>query len=660
MLTAETVVDRLVPREPRMSPDGRWVVYVVAPVGRAGEHPVSGLWVAPADGSAPARELAGGPAEHRAPRWAADSGSVFFLSDRDDRGTAQLYRIDLAGGSPERLTQCSAGISDHAPLPDSESVVVIAPDAAERAADPRVRVVRPRADRPVSSLPSAASPAGGPEARLDRRATGTGSDRPRSGAAETGADRPDTPGADGRPSPVWDTQARPDRLWLLDLTTATLRPLGTLGDRHVQEVAVRPDGEALAVFTWSCADREPGVFEPGRHVVDPGTGATRDLGAPALEAADPVWWHDGTAWHLAYLGLTPPGLIGGAAVFDGDENLTEGMTICPAGLVQVDDGLPLALFAEGLDTTVRRLDTTFTEVARVHGTSLTASRDGRVIAVVASTGTEPDEVHAGPPDDLRRVSRIAPEGTWGTQHRLQYRAADGLALDGILVLPPGRSKTDGPFPLVTLAHGGPTDRYADRFHLGWYPSGQWLAAAGFAVFLPNPRGSTGHGHAFAASVAGDVGGAEFTDLLTGIDLLVRDGIADETRLGIGGGSHGGFLAAWAVTQTDRFAAAVVLAGVIDWPLLAATGEHSRFEAALGGIENSPLTHAHRIRTPVLILHGEDDTNVPLSQAELLHRALADREHEFVVYPREGHSFRERGHQIDVLNRSRAWFSHLLA
>jgi dipeptidyl aminopeptidase/acylaminoacyl peptidase len=624
VLTAETVVDRLVPREPRMSPDGRWVVYVVAPVGRAGEHPVSGLWLAPADGSAPARELAGGPAEHRAPRWAADSGSVFFLSDRDERGTAQLYRIDLAGGSPERLTEWSAGISDHAPLPGSESVVVIAPDAADRTADPRVRVVRPRTDE----------------------------SGPRPASADTRHDHPS-------PSPVWDTQARPDRLWLLDLTTATLRPLGTLGDRHVQEVAVRPDGEALAVFTWSCADREPGVFEPGRHVVDPGTGATRDLGTPALEAADPVWWHDGTAWHLAYLGLTSPGLIGGAAVFDGDENLTEGMAICPTGLVQVDDGLPLALFAEGLDTTVRRLDKTFTEAARVHGTSLTASRDGRMIAVVASTGTEPDEVHAGPPRDLRRVSRIAPEGTWGTQHRLHYQAADGLDLDGILILPPGKSKTDGPFPLVTLAHGGPTDRYADRFHLGWYPSGQWLAAAGFAVFLPNPRGSTGHGHAFAASVAGDVGGAEFTDLLTGIDLLVQDGIADETRLGIGGGSHGGFLAAWAVTQTDRFAAAVVLAGVIDWPLLSATGEHSRFEAALGGIENSPITHAHRIRTPVLILHGEDDTNVPLSQAELLHRALADREHEFVVYPREGHSFRERGHQIDVLNRSRAWFSHLL-
>lgn len=605
-LTAEDVVDRVVPRDPRISPDGRWVVYVTAPVGRVDRFPVSGLWLAPVDGSVPARELAAGVAENHSPRWAADSGAVFFLSDRDERGTAQLYRIGLDGGDPERLTDRTAGVSGHVPLPGSTSVVVIGPDAEDRAGDPRVRSVRPGSAR------------------------------------------------------VRDTRARPDRLFLLDVLTTTIRLLGTLGDRHVREVAARPDGKALAVLTWSCADREPGVFEPGLHLVDPGTGVTEDLATPALEAFSPAWWLDGTEWHLAYLGLTPPGLIGGTAIFDGTGNRTEGLEICPVELVQVDDGPPLALFAEGLDTTIRRLDAAFKVVAQVHGTSLTASRDGRSIALVASTGTEPDEIHAGPPHDLTRLSRAVPDRTWGTQHRLNYRAPDGLDLDGLLILPPGKTKVDGPFPLVTLVHGGPYDRYADRFHLGWYPSGQWLAAAGFAVFHPNARGGLGHGHAFAASVAGDVGGAEFTDVLAGIDLLVEDGVADESRLGIGGWSHGGFFAAWAVTQTDRFAAAVVGAGVIDWPLLAATGEHSRFEAALGGAENSPITHAAKIDTPVLILHGEDDTNVPLSQAELLHCALGEKHHEFVVYPREGHSIRERGHQIDVLNRSRAWFSHLLA
>ncbi|MFJ7214502.1 S9 family peptidase [Amycolatopsis sp. NPDC098790] len=638
MLTAETVVDREVPRDPRISPDGRWVVYVTAPVGRAGEYPVSRLWLVPSDGSAEPRELAAGvAAENHAPRWAVDSGSVFFLSDRAERGTARLYRIGLEGGDPEQLGDWPAGVSGHVPLP--ESVVVIAPDPEERPADPRVRVVR--------------AAAGGRGERQEGSLAGRREGHPGEPAGRATEPRPDPPAR-------WDTEARPDRLWLLDLCTATVKPLGDLGRRHVREVAVRPDFATLAVLTWSCADREPGLFEPGLHFVDLATGETRDQPTPPLEASHPAWWHDGTEWHLAHLGLTPPGLIGGTAVFDNGVNLTAGLTSCPTELVQVADGPPLALFAEGLDTTVRRLDTALTTVAEVQGTSLTASHDGETIALVRSAGAEPEEVHAGPPHDLVRLTRTAPDHGWATQHRLAYRAPDGLDLDGLLVLPPGKTGNDGPFPLVTLVHGGPYDRYADTFQLGWFRCGQWLAAAGFAVFLPNPRGSLGHGHAFAASVAGDVGGAEFTDLLTGIDLLVEAGVADEDRLGIGGGSHGGFVAAWAVTRTDRFKAAVVNAGVVDWPLLAATGENGRFELALGGRENSPITHADRIATPVLILHGEDDTNVPLSQAELLHHALGDRPHEFVVYPREGHSLRERGHQLDFLHRVRAWFSDLLA
>ncbi|MGK3202330.1 S9 family peptidase [Amycolatopsis sp. MEPSY49] len=659
MLNAEIVVDRKVPHEPRISPDGRWVVHWTAPVGRAGKHPVTELWLAPSDGSAAPRELAAGvAADNHAPRWAPDSGSVFFLSDRAERGTAQLYRIGLDGGEPERLGDWPAGISGQVPLPGS--VVVIAPDPGERPGDPRVRTVPwtaeadGRRDRPGGPRVPAAADAGG------------GGAQP-AGEREARTDPPGgrDPGAGREPPGRWDTAERPDRLWLLDLRTCAVKPLGDLGRRHVREVAARPDGTTLAVLTWSCADREPGLFEPGLHFVDVATGEVHDQATPALEASDPAWWHDGTGWHLAYLGLTPPGLIGGTAVFDNGENLTAGLDVCPIELTQVDAGPPLALFADGLDTTIRRLDPggkTFTELRRATGDLQELSAGGGRIAVVGSTATEPESVHCGPPGGpLVRLGEPRPSGIrWGTQERLSYRAEDGLELDGLLVLPPGRTRADGPFPLITLVHGGPYDRYADGFQLGWFRSGQWLAAAGFAVFLPNPRGGLGHGHAFAASVAGDVGGAEFTDLLTGIDLLVEAGVADGDRLGIGGGSHGGFMAAWAVAHTDRFRAAVVLAGVIDWPLLAATGEHSRFEAALGGRENSPITHAHRIRTPVLILHGEDDTNVPLSQADLLHHALGDRPHEFVVYPREGHSIRERDHQLDVLNRSRAWFSDLLA
>jgi dipeptidyl aminopeptidase/acylaminoacyl peptidase len=195
------------------------------------------------------------------------------------------------------------------------------------------------------------------------------------------------------------------------------------------------------------------------------------------------------------------------------------------------------------------------------------------------------------------------------------------------------------------------------------------------VFLPNPRGSQGRGHAFAAAVAGAVGGAEWTDITDGIDMLVAQGVADPDRLGIGGGSHGGFMAAWAVGQTDRFKAAVMLAGISDWSIQTAAGDQgAALEAALSGSTGwegpgphphdrvSPVSYASRVRTPVLIIHGQEDTNVPVSQAVQFHRALRNFgvEHELVVYPREGHMINERAHRLDLLHRTRAWFDRWLA
>ncbi len=308
--------------------------------------------------------------------------------------------------------------------------------------------------------------------------------------------------------------------------------------------------------------------------------------------------------------------------------------------------------------------------------ALSASDGATAIAVLASTGYAPRDVRAGPPDGLIRISDTRPELrriAWGTRERLSWRASDGLELDGVLILPPGRGRADGPFPLVMTIHGGPYGRWADELMLSWVAWGQWLAAAGFAVFCPNPRGGQGHGPAFAAMVDHAVGQGEWTDILAGLDALVAGGVADPARLGIAGWSHGGFMAAWAVTQTGRFRAAVMGAGVADWAMQVGVGEFGRTEAGLGGSfgwegpgphlhdQLSPISYAAKVTAPVLILHGENDTNVPVGQALYFHRALTQfgTEHELVIYPRENHSFTERAHQIDVLERTRTWFTRWL-
>lgn len=414
-LTAELLVDGARLLDTVISPDGRLVAYLIsAPDGKRGR--LRTLWVAPADASSLSARLTAGPALAGAPRWAPDSASLVFVSDR------QLHRIGLGGGEAEALTSWRGEIAGHLPLAGGRLIAVIATDE--------------------------------PDEEDERRK------------------------AEGDDAIVWGQDVPPNRLRLLDLAQPGLTLVGGLGDRHVVEVVQRPDGGPLAVISWACPQDEPGAFTAMLHVVDLDTGNVRDLGRIGLDARSPAWWNDGRHWHLAHLAVTPPGLIGGMAVFDAavpaegaageHRHLTAGLPVCPAELVQVADGPPLALFADGLDTVVYRLDPAAQRFRREsarpgHIDMLTASDSGTMIAVRASTAYQPKDVHAGPPGGpLVRLSDTRPEAReirWGTQERLSYQACDGLELDGLLVLPPGRGRAMSArpwWPARSAPTSGPT------------------------------------------------------------------------------------------------------------------------------------------------------------------------------------------------------------
>ena len=217
---------------------------------------------------------------------------------------------------------------------------------------------------------------------------------------------------------------------------------------------------------------------------------------------------------------------------------------------------------------------------------------------------------------------------------------------------------------LVLLHGGP---YAARYSLGFQSTPQYFAAHGYQVFMPNFRSSGGYGTAFMLRKRADWGGQDWQDVMTGVDSLVKWKLADPGRLAVYGGSYGGYLSAWAITQTNRFDAACVIAGAVDLGAHFGQSDIHKYRAydfegppwktPQSWTRSSPITYIEKAKTPTLILIGESDPRVPYPQGQELYAALTTLKVPvaFVHYPREGHGLREPRHRADQLMRMLAWF-----
>jgi dipeptidyl aminopeptidase/acylaminoacyl peptidase len=298
--------------------------------------------------------------------------------------------------------------------------------------------------------------------------------------------------------------------------------------------------------------------------------------------------------------------------------------------------------------------------------------DGRVVVVrndydvppqIAIVGSGADQVlasleHAGT-DYLRSVAGSATKVSWS--------APDGTVIEGVLCTPAGA----GPFPLVLDVHGGPVGAYQRSWEMGNHAV-PLLVSRGYAVLLPNPRGSSGRGQVFAAAVVGDMGGADTHDYLSGIDAMIERGIADPSRIGTMGVSYGGFMSAWLVTQDQRFKAAVAGSPVTEWYSFTFTTNIPRWgrwflgDADPEDIGNqvhtrSPVMHASKARTPTLLTAGAMDRCTPAGQAREFYQALISHgvDSELVIYPTEGHGVRRFPAVMDYLTRLVTWFERYM-
>jgi dipeptidyl aminopeptidase/acylaminoacyl peptidase len=628
-LTIETITTMWRPTEVRLAPDGSWVAWSAAPYTTEGEHPEGAIWVAPFDGSQPAQRWTFG-GEDRSPRWSPDGRRLAFLSDRAKRGTAGVYVMPTGGGEAMPLAVRERAVTAIAWSPDSARLAFLAPEEPD---DDDQRREREHDD-----------------------------------------------------ADVFGQRWKANRLWIVELESKQVARVQH-GDGHPVAVDWSPDGGTIALVVQPTPeadgimearvrlvrpDRSGAESEPRDVYAAPGAEdlcftAGGDIAFAAYHEANPV--SALTVWSAPANGRAEASIVGPLA----------GENACGLEVRPDREGGLMVLIADGLDTRFERVepDTGRRTIA------WTASGDvacfdcgpGDQMAVGCHYESGPLEVWAGMPDEPRRLSdhHRALEGVaLGEVEDFYFEAPDGLALDGILVRPAGTSAS-GPWPTIVVPHGGPYGRSGRQLHVRPGAWAQWLAAGGYAVLMPNYRGGSGRGQAFAALARADMGGAEWLDVLAAVDAAVERGIADPDRLGIGGWSQGGFLSAWAVTQTDRFKAAVVGAGPTDWAMLSATSDLPSFESALAGgaawdatarrlaNERSPLVHAGSVTTPVLILQGQQDERIPVHQAVALHRALRGTgvPVELVTYPREPHAVHERQHQADILRRVRAWYDRWL-
>ncbi|HYG12079.1 MAG TPA: S9 family peptidase, partial [Pyrinomonadaceae bacterium] len=295
------------------------------------------------------------------------------------------------------------------------------------------------------------------------------------------------------------------------------------------------------------------------------------------------------------------------------------------------------------------------------------SRDGRMLAFVFNDARTPNDiwVASSTGKGAQRLTNFNPQiadFALVATEVVRWKAPDGLDIEGLLVKPLGYEPGKR-YPLILQIHGGPYGQFA----YGLNTRAQIFAANGYAVLLPNPRGSTGYGQKFTTANVGDWGGKDYQDLMAGVDELIKSGLADPERLGVMGGSYGGFMTFWVITQTNRFKAAIGHAGISDWYSFYGQSDiPGLMEYGFGGVpwtarevyeKWSPVRYADRVKTPLLITHGEQDRRVPIAQAEQYYRALRKHgvETVFVRYPRAGHGISEPNHQIDLVRRQLEWF-----
>lgn len=634
----------------QIAPDASAVAYVVTTMDREADRYRSAIWLARTDGSPP-RRFTSGTHRDTMPRWSPSGEELAFLSDRT--GSDQLWVIPRNCGEARQLTNFVEPVTGFAWSPDGQRIAVVTrAQQAEGKVDPETDVVR--------------------LTRLRYR-------------------------FDGQRGFLHE---RRSHIWVVDLRTGTLER-ATDGDWDDDWLAWSPDGSQLVFTSNRTEEREWNAASELWLLRFDAAGRTVDLscvtGGPSAAFGRPSWSPDGrliaavghfeswagSARHKRLWVMTPDGneRWNHSADFDAtleDSLLTDAFGPSKPGLLWSPDGR--WIFTQVSEQGAVRLyrfpvsggapECIIGGARRVLDFSLSA--DGRWIAAVIADPVDPGSVWLMAADGSSSRCLADPNAAWkeeveilGPEEMWVSSPVDGRPIHA-WVLRPANAGGER-VPLVLSIHGGPHGMY------GWAYCHEFqvLAAEGYGVVYANPRGSQGYGETFLACTRGAWGEADMPDLMAVVDAVLAQGWADPERLGVCGGSYGGYMTNWIIGHTDRFRAAVSMRCVSELVSMYGTSDigvyFSEWEIGATPWDDperyrrlSPLTYAPNIRTPLLLLHAEEDWRCPIAQAEQLFTWLRrlGRTVELVRFPGEGHNLTRSGrprHRLEHLEHELRWF-----
>ncbi|HKY30207.1 MAG TPA: S9 family peptidase [Pyrinomonadaceae bacterium] len=665
--------------DPQISPDGKLVAYVVTKIDRAQNRRHSSIWMVATDGSRPPWQFTTSPQSSNSPRWSPDGRSLAFLSSRPADPSSQ------PAASPTPATPQPSPVTPQ-PSPTPATGPTPAPGAAATPPD------QPRSQIYVLSM------SGGEARRLTNLKNGVSTFRwspdgtrmvvvSRIGPSDSrpeSRDRSDVRHYKHISYKFNDTGWFDDRrthLWVVNVSSGSAKQITEGHDWNDSDPQWSPDGRRIAFVS----NRTGKEYDEDRNtdvwVISAEGGALTKISDHDEADNSPRWSPDGKT--IAFTGAIKqrdhPKIwlataTGGAA----STLAANGLDLIPSGLEWSADGKSLH-FAAGVkgETHVFRVDLNKKSIGQVtSGARAVRNADihwpSETMVYMANDFKHLDNLYVS---DLtgkkeRKLTGLN-DGLWkqfrlAEVERFTYKSADDFDIDGFLVKPVGWQEGKK-YPLILSIHGGPAAMYG----VDWFHEFQGYAARGYAVLYTNPRGSTGYGQKFERAIVGEWGGKDYIDVMNGVDAALKKyPWLDSERMGVTGGSYGGYLTNWIVGHTDRFKAAVTLRSVTNFVSDEGTrdGAYGHTPDFGGDLfekfdlywDRSPLKYAKNVKTPILILHSDNDFRVPLEQGEQWFRALKHfgANAEIVMFPRENHNLTRTGepkHLVESLNWQIYWF-----